>query len=801
MRLDLRWLSGLLFLCGPLFAGTASDIARAIRQNSFDRDECYRVRDLTLVKEDVRIYLTDGHLIFSKPVAGRRIAAVFTADVDGGDGEILVLPPDRAERQSLARYIDSPNLNEHFRAALFLFTGDDYEKLKSQIDKSPTNKKAPEIGAVLDEEWGGVLRNLGDSYQTRLTLDLLGGPGRTGGLFAALVNSLAHGNFDICYDPSSPEQIVIGQLATHDNQLFFDVWTSFQARSFRRNPPRQALDIALRDYRIEATLNPDLSLDTVTRVKIKPVADGLTATTFDIAPQMDVTAVTVDGRPAEVLQRDSLRYNATRNGNNLFLVVPPEPLRQGREYEFEFHHSGKVIYEAGEHVYYVGARGFWYPMHGVQFATYDLRFRYPKNLDLVTPGDVVEDRTDGEWRITLRRAASPIRTAAFNLGEYAHVRLERGPYSVDVCANRALERALQPKPQTISASPLPILGPRRPALLEGTTTTITPPPPDPMGRLQQLAGEVASSIEFMASRFGPPTLPHITVSPIPGTFGQGFPGMIYISTLAYLNKPPAVRGAGDETQKLFFEDILQAHETAHQWWGNRITVGSYRDNWLMEALANYSALMYLEKSKGPRNLDLMLDSYRDELIAKGDGGQAVDSTGPIVLGLRLQNSIEPRAWRVITYGKGSWIIQMLRRQLGDEQFAAMLSEVFKKYDRQEITTEQFRELAARFLPPKSDDPKLEAFFDQWVYGTGIPALKLTYSVKGKAPALRLVGTLTQSDVDQDFSALVPVEIQLSRTRTITQWVRSGGGPATFTVPLKTAPLKVVLDPRHAVLRR
>ena len=71
------------------------------------------------------------------------------------------------------------------------------------------------------------------------------------------------------------------------------------------------------------------------------------------------------------------------------------------------------------------------------------------------------------------------------------------------------------------------------------------------------------------------------------------------------------------------------------------------------------------------------------------------------------------------------------------------------------------------------------------------ALKLSYSVKGKAPQLRLVGTVTQSDVDRDFSALVPVEIELARGQTITQWVRTGSEAATFTVPLTQAPVKVL----------
>src|SRR5271157_15523 len=179
LNIMVRCLAALALLIPlPLAAGQAGDIARAIRENSFDRDECYRVRDLTIVKEDLRVYLTDGHLIFSKPIAGRRIAAVFTADVEGGDGELMLLPPDLAERRALASYTKAPNLDEHFRAALFLFTGNEYDALISQFPKSPANKKTPEMGPLMEEQWTSVLRNIGESYQTRLTLDLLGGSAR-----------------------------------------------------------------------------------------------------------------------------------------------------------------------------------------------------------------------------------------------------------------------------------------------------------------------------------------------------------------------------------------------------------------------------------------------------------------------------------------------------------------------------------------------------------------------------------------------------------------------------------------------
>jgi hypothetical protein len=794
----MRWVLAFALLARlPLVAGSAADVARAIRENSFDRDECYRVRDLTLIKEDIHVYLTDGYLIFSKPVAGRPIAAVFLADTDGGDGEVMLLPPDRAERRSLATYIDSPNLDEHFRGAVFLFTGDVYDALKKQLPDNPANRKIPELGALLDEQWTSALRNLGAGYQTRLALDRLGWPASRPGLLVAFFQGIKLGNFDVVFDPSSSEQILVGQLTTRDSRLYFDTWTSFAARSARLHPAPRKPELLLRDYRIQAVVNEDLSLSAVTRVKVTPAAGGTSVAPFEIAPEMAVTEATVDGRPAEVLQSDALRVNLMRGGNNLFLVVPPEALRQGVEYEFEFHHSGKVIHDAGDRVFYVSARGAWYPMFGQQFASYDLLFRYPHDLDLVTPGEVVEDRTEGDWRTTRRRTPSPIRVAAFNLGNYEHVRLERAGYTVDVCANRTLERALQPRPQPILTSPPATVMQRRRQL----DLVEAPMEPSPQPRLQVLASEVASALEYMASRFGPPALAHLTVSPIPGMFGQGFPGLIYLSTLSYLKSLPASRGPTTLQVELFFQDVLQAHEVAHQWWGNCVTAATYRDAWLMEALANYSALLYLEKRKGGHSVELMLDSYRADLLARSDSGQIVDSTGPIVLGPRLENSQEPRAWRDIIYGKGSWIIQMLRRRMGDERFFSMLRELMTRYGGKEISTEGFRELAAQFLPPKSDDPKLEAFFEQWVYGTGIPSLKLAWSIKGKAPSLRLVGTLTQSDVGEDFSALAPVEIQVARARTITQWVRSATDPVTFTAVLTQPPLKVALDPHYAILRR
>ena len=137
-----------LLLSAPVSfaAETAAELARGVREISLDPEECYRVRDLTLTKEDVRFYLTDGYLAFGRLLNGRRTSALFTSDVEGGDAEVLLLPPDRGERRSLASYINSPNLNEHFTASILTFSDATYEDLMAQIQERPSNRKVPEIG-------------------------------------------------------------------------------------------------------------------------------------------------------------------------------------------------------------------------------------------------------------------------------------------------------------------------------------------------------------------------------------------------------------------------------------------------------------------------------------------------------------------------------------------------------------------------------------------------------------------------------------------------------------------------------
>src|ERR1035438_3324858 len=98
-----------LFISGLLACALASaqshvanDLGRAVLTAGFDLTTCYHVRDLEISEEDARFYLTDGYVMFGKPVNGAPVAAVFSAEVDGGDAEILLLPPNRSERTKVS---------------------------------------------------------------------------------------------------------------------------------------------------------------------------------------------------------------------------------------------------------------------------------------------------------------------------------------------------------------------------------------------------------------------------------------------------------------------------------------------------------------------------------------------------------------------------------------------------------------------------------------------------------------------------------------------------------------------------
>ena len=783
----------LLFLLSlpawPLESSRTTALAAELKELSLDPERCYRVRDLRLDREDAKLYFTEGLIIFSKPIAGAPLAAIFSAQVDSGEAEVLLMPPTRGERGALARFTNSPNLASRFDSMLMLFTDSTAADLMRQIQASPGGiKPALEMGLVLRQRYEPAIRNVAESMELRLVQDLLANRPPDRSLFYAILAGSPHGNFDLLVDGRDQARVVVGQFIIRDTGRFFDVWCSFTGKSRRQlQGPAKPTGLRIESVKLDVRVAADLKTRVTTRLTVIP-REVEPAIPIDISPRMRIRNVLINGQPAEFFQRESLRSGLFRSEQNeTFLVIPAKPLEAGQTYQIDFEHDGDVIREAGNGVYFMAARTNWYPQRGLQFARHEATFRYPAALTLVSAGDLLESKLEGEERIDSWKTAAPVRLLGFNLGKFTRNRQTRGGYRLDVYANQKLEAGLgSPTPMMMPAAP-PVFGrtPRRPPDLP-----IAIPPPSPLDKLNALGTDLMEALEFMASRFGPPPLNNLNVTPIPGRFGQGFPGLIYLSTLNYVDDR-RVADAGP-----FFSELLQSHEIAHQWWGNSVTAAHPEDEWLMEALSNYSALLFLEKKRGSKAVDQVLDTFREHLLKTNEKGETVESTGPIVWGFRLQNSQSPGAWQSITYEKGAWILHMLRRRMGDPAFLKLLSELERRYHLIPVSTEDIERLAIELMG-EGGKKALGPFFESWVYGTGVPTLIMTQSAKG----LVLTGTIRQTQADEDFSVDVPIEIQLKNGKTITHWVRTSSEPVEFTVKLPALAVKVTLDPSHAVLRR
>ena len=728
----LRAFCCLFALISALSAATsnsAANVALALHQMALDPEQTYRVRDLHLSRGDIKIYLTEGALSFVTSVEGRVVAALFTTQgIEAGDAEVLLLPPQRSERASLASFAKTPNLDEHFTTALFFFSDNTGKELLTQLGEQPI-RKSPETAAQIASTMDPIVRDVSSQIDVRLVQALLDNHNSEEGFFYALIAGRELGTFDVIYEPDDFEPVSMGRVASAaDNQLKFQLWTAFRPR----HAPAFVDPISrLSNYRIDTTIRPDLTMSVAASFDVVASPGEGRVLAFDLSGRLKISSATIDDKPAEVFQRDSIRL-AELKSLGTFLLISDAPLAAGKQYRVELHYEGSVIRQTQDGSYFVDERNAWYPHRNPMLATFDLTFRSPANLVLVSTGDLVSDETNGDVRTVHRRTGVPEPLAGFNLGNYDLSAEQHGLYRVECYANK------------------------------GSITFLN----NPDQGLQDVSKETERILDYYTQRWIQLPIHSVAVSPVPGYFGQGFPGLIYLSSVSYMrreDRPAQLRGPRMDA---FFSGLLLPHEVAHQWWGNIVSAADYRTAWLIEAMANYSALQYLEKTEGAATVEAALDRYRDDLTVE-ENGKTIDSAGPVDFGLRLLNNASTRVWHTVLYEKGTWILHMLHQRLGEENFAKMQSRMLQEYASKPISNEDFRKTASSFIPEGAPDKTLALFFDSWVYGTGIP--KMLLKAEGEGGLLQVTG------VDEDFTADVPLTCQSKSGKEEIKWVRVSSG--------------------------
>lgn len=148
---------------------------------------------------------------------------------------------------------------------------------------------------------------------------------------------------------------------------------------------------------------------------------------------------------------------------------------------------------------------------------------------------------------------------------------------------------------------------------------------------------------------------------------------------------------------------LVAHELAHQWFGNSLTIAQWRDIWLHEGFACYAEWIWSESAGGP-TADQLARAARHNL-SRQPQDIAVGDPGPL-------HMFDDRV-----YKRGALTLHALRLELGDLAFFDLLREWTIRYRHGSVSTEEFTDLAGHY----SRFP-LRPLWDGWLVEKSLPQL-------------------------------------------------------------------------------
>ncbi len=187
-----------------------------------------------------------------------------------------------------------------------------------------------------------------------------------------------------------------------------------------------------------------------------------------------------------------------------------------------------------------------------------------------------------------------------------------------------------------------------------------------------------------------------------------------------------------------FSRGLIAHELAHQWFGDKVTCGSWQDVWLNEGFAEYLAGMVVEEMDGEADFN-MWKAGEVNYITSSPGGSVYI---PAADTLSTNRVFSGR----LTYAKGAMVLHMLRKKLGETTFFLALQNYLDDPDLA-YGFAKTPDLQAHLETASSLD--LNEFFQDWVYGEGFPSYEILWHQEGDNDVV-LTFQQTQSDPSVSF---------------------------------------------------
>lgn len=671
-----------------------------IREARLDTAGAVRIEAQEIDLEFGNLLLDEGFLVPAAPLAGRAYEFVFA-----GRGRIRIEPPDGVEASQIELFTGDPVLDASVSQAV-LVAGNE-EQAREWLDGSPPHRLSQqerEDATALYLRWieGAERRGLRtDAAIFKSALD----DAAFRSYLGVWCISAELGEFHVIIDPADTEQVTVGQFVAADLDDVeqyrvgrrlrrerrrgrfsglrlgdlgnWDTWLSASRRSPSGEsfpgtsgfePELYTLDLDIVAWELKATGRA--------RLDLRCEAMGRRVTTLELFPDLRVRAVR-DG--------DGRELPWVRSTWGLHVVLP-RAMNLGDRLTLEVDYDGVILDRWEKGILLLRDTVFWHPHTGdVDRAHYDVTIRWPTGLRLVGSGTPVEGGKESGKRWERRTLTVPSRTFTFEVGDF-HVLTDRiGHVDLTVAVSKAT----------------------------GSLDTKVK---------EELLETLKDALAFFEETFGAYPLDRLEVATIPRDTSQGHLGFITLSHELVWTPSRRIRLLGPAGRKRQRTEYL-AHEISHQWWGNKLGFYKYRDQWLVEALAEYSEVLFTARRADFR-LGYIAGRGIGRKLAMADrtkGDRTLESLGPVVLGTRLHSSKSEHAHRAVVYDKGSVVFGTLARIIGEEPFLAMLKALATAVNNRAIDTDGFIKSVERM-----SGRDLGAFAAQFVYGTGIPAYEYEY---------------------------------------------------------------------------
>jgi aminopeptidase N len=235
------------------------------------------------------------------------------------------------------------------------------------------------------------------------------------------------------------------------------------------------------------------------------------------------------------------------------------------------------------------------------------------------------------------------------------------------------------------------------------------------------------------------------------------------------------------------EDPLISHELGHQWFGDLVTTKDWGNIWLNEGFATFMETVWSESHFGKDTADY----DRWEAAQRWFAMRSLYDK-PIV----RYNFEESEEFDGNAYGKGGWVLYMLRRQLGEDAFYAGLKHYLEANRGKNVMTSDLTKAIE-----EATHTNVDAFFQQWIYGAGAPKFEVSYAYDETKKQVALTVKQTQKREGHVGLFNVPVDVEITTASGPKLYpIHVTQDSEVFTFPADSAPLMVLFDKGTQILK-